>query len=132
MPMRPTLALIATRPGSLQDSLVALMTTMHQVNAVLIAEDAASALRTMAQHRPALVVLELDLSAEERHTTLQEIKTRWPLTRCIALADDVQGQQEAESAGADVVLIKGYPAAKLIAAIEGLLSQEEEGGACAD
>jgi DNA-binding NarL/FixJ family response regulator len=125
MPMRPTLALIATRPGSLQDSLVALMTTMHQVNAVLIAEDGASALRTMAQHRPALVVLELDLPAEERHAVLNEIKTRWPLTRCIALAEDIEQRREAESAGADVVLIKGFPAAGFIAAIEELLSREE-------
>jgi DNA-binding NarL/FixJ family response regulator len=119
---RPTLALIATRPGSLQDSLVALMTTMPEVNAVLIAEDTASALRTMAQHRPALVVLEMDLPAKEGVVPLQEIKTRWPMTRCIVLADDVQAQQEAESAGADVVLIAGFPAARFIAAIEGLLS----------
>jgi DNA-binding NarL/FixJ family response regulator len=129
MPMRPTLALIATRPGSLQDSLVALMTTMPQVNAVLIAEDAASALRTMAQHRPPLVVLELGLPAEERHAVLNEIKTRWPLTRCIALADDIEQQREAKSAGADVVLIKGFAAAKLIATVEELLSQKEKGRA---
>ena len=128
----PTLALIAARPGDLQDGLVALMTTMPQVSAVLIAEDAPSVLRTMARHRPALVVLEMDLPAEEWLAPLQEIRTRWPLTRCIALADDVQGQQEAQSAGADVVLIVGFPAAKLIAAIEGLLSQQEGGGACAD
>ena len=122
MPTRPTLALIATRPGSLQDSLVALMTTMQRVNAVLIAEDAASALRTMAQHRPALVVLEINLPAEERHAPLKEIKSRWPLTRCIALADDIEQQREAESAGADVVLIVGFPAARFIAAIGELLS----------
>jgi DNA-binding NarL/FixJ family response regulator len=126
------LALIAIRPGSLQDSLVALMTTMPEVSAVLIAEDAASALRTMAQHRPALVVLEMDLPTEEGHIPLQEIRARWPSTRCIALADDVEQQQEAESAGADVVLIAGFPAAQFIAAIKGLLSREEEGGAQAD
>jgi DNA-binding NarL/FixJ family response regulator len=128
MPMRPTLALIATRPGSLQDSLVALMTTMPQVNAVLIAEDAASALRTMAQHRPALVVVEIDLPTEERCAPIQEIKTRWPVTHCIALADDVEQQQAAESAGADAVLIVGFPAARFIAAVEELLSREEKEG----
>ena len=128
----PTLALIAARPGPLQDSLVALMTTMPQVNVVLIAEDATSALRTMARHRPALVVLETNLPAEESCAPLQEIKAEWPTTGCIALADDVEQRQKAMSAGADVVLIVGFPAAKLIAAIEGLLSQEEEGGAYAD
>ena len=123
--MRPTLALIAVRPGSLQDSLVALMTTMHQVNSVLIAEDAASALRTAAQHRPALVVLEMNLGAEETCAVLKEIKSTWPLTRCLALADCVEQKEEAESAGADVVLIKGFTAAKFAATVERLLSGEK-------
>ena len=127
--MRPTLALIATRPGPLQDSLVALMTTMHQVNAVLIAEDAASALRTMARHRPALVVIETDLPAEERQDPIKEIVAECPWTRCIALADDIEQQREAESAGADVVLIAGFPPARFIAAIEGMLSHGKEGSA---
>ena len=125
--MRPTLALIATRPGPLLDSLVALMTTMDQVNAVLIAEDGASALRMMAQHRPALVVIEMNLPAGEMHAVLGEIKTRWPLTRCIALVEDIGQQQEAESVGADVVLIAGFPPARFIAAVEELLSPEERG-----
>ena len=127
--MKPKLALIAASPGSLQDSLVALMTTMPQVNAVLIAENAASTLRTMAQHRPALVVLEMDLPAEEEYIPLQEIKRRWPATRCIALADDIAQQQKADSAGADVVLIVGFPADRFISAIEEALSHQQEGSA---
>jgi DNA-binding NarL/FixJ family response regulator len=127
----PTLALIAARPGDLQDSLVALMTTMPQVNAVLIAEDAPSALRTMARHRPALVVLETNLAAKESCAPLQEIKAEWPTTECIALADDVEQRQKALSAGADVVLIVGFPASEFIAAIEGLLSRENKGTVCA-
>jgi DNA-binding NarL/FixJ family response regulator len=122
--MRPTLALIAVRQGSLQDSLVALMTTMHQVTSFLIAEDAASAMRTAAQHRPALVVLEMSLGVEETRTVLGEVKSRWPLTRCLALADCVEQKEEAESAGADAALIKGFTAAKLTATIEGLLTGE--------
>jgi DNA-binding response OmpR family regulator len=122
MPMRPRLALIAVRPGSLQDSLVALMTTMHQVNTVLIAEDAASAMRTAAQHRPTLVVLEMSLGAEETRILLREAKSRWSLTRCLAIVDGVKQKEEAETAGADVVLIKGFTAAKFTATIEGLLS----------
>jgi DNA-binding NarL/FixJ family response regulator len=122
MSMRPVLALVAIRPGSLQDSLVALVTTLHQVNTVLIAEDAASALRAMAKHRPALVLLETSIHAEDGQSALRQIKTKWPATRCIALADDVHEQDEAEASGADVVLLKGYPAAELIAAVERLLA----------
>jgi CheY-like chemotaxis protein len=122
--MRPTLALIAIRPGSLQDSLVALMTTMPRVTSVLIAEDAASALSMIAQHRPALVVLEMNLGAEETHAVLKEIKSRWPLTDCIAVADSARQEQESESAGADAVLIKGFTAATFLVTVEGLLSAE--------
>jgi DNA-binding NarL/FixJ family response regulator len=115
----------------MQDSLVALMTTMPQVNAVLIAEDAPSALRTMARHRPALVVIETQLDAQESCAPLQEIKAEWPSTECIALAGDVEQQRQALSAGADVVLIVGFPASEFVTAIEGLLSHEEKGTACA-
>jgi len=120
--MKPMLALIVTGPDSLQNGLVALITTMPQIHAVLVAEEAAGALRVIADHRPALVLLDMILPKNGASTVLKEIKSKWPSTRCIALADDVHQQQEAEAAGADVVLIKGYPAAKLIAAIEGLLS----------
>jgi DNA-binding NarL/FixJ family response regulator len=126
MLVRPTLALIAIRPGHLQDSLVALTTTIPQVKSVLIAEDAVSVLRTAAQHRPALVVLEMSLGVEETRTVLGEVRSRWPLTRCLALADCVEQEEEAESAGADAVLIKGFTAAKFAETIEGLLSGERK------
>ena len=118
----PILALIASRPGDMQDSLVALMTTMPQVSAVLIAEDAPTALRTMARHRPALVVIETQLEAQESCVPLREIKAGWASTACVALAADVEQQRQARSAGADVVLIGGFPPSALIAAIEELLS----------
>jgi DNA-binding NarL/FixJ family response regulator len=126
MPVRSTLAIVAGRPGPLQDSLVALITTMHEVNSVLIAEDAASALRMAAQHRPALAVVEMDLEREETHTVLEEIKSRWPSMGCIALADGARQRREAESAGADVVLVKGFKASAFVAAVEGLLCGEQE------
>jgi len=126
---KPTLALIATRPGSLQSGLVALMTTMPQVNAVIVAEEAVSALRMVAEHLPTLVLLEMALPGEETRTVLKQIKVTWPLIRCIVLADDVRQQQEAKTAGADVVLLKGFAAAKLIATVEELLSQKEKGRA---
>jgi DNA-binding NarL/FixJ family response regulator len=118
---KPTLALIATRPGSLQSGLVALMTTMPQVNAVIVAEEAVSALRMIAEHLPTLVLLEMALPGEETRTVLKQIKATWPLVRCIVLADDVRQQQEAKAAGADGVLLKGFSAAKLIATVEELL-----------
>jgi DNA-binding NarL/FixJ family response regulator len=131
MMTKPTLALVVTGPGSLQNGLLAMLTTIPQIQAVLVAEEASRALRMIADHRPALVLLDTMLPGNEAGAVLREIKARWPSTHCIILADDVQQQQEAKAAGADAVLIKGFSATKLIATIEGLLSQEEKGGAYA-
>jgi DNA-binding NarL/FixJ family response regulator len=125
-PRKPSLALIAIRPGDLQDSLVALMTTMPQVNAVLIAEDAAAARRTMAHHRPSLVVIEAGLPADQGYDATKEILTECTWARCIVLADDVEQQRAAESAGADVALIVGFQATRFTAAVEEVLAREKE------
>ena len=123
---RPSLALIAIRPGALQDSLVALMTTMPQVNAVLIAEDVTAARRTIAHHRPALVVIEAGLPTDQGYDATKEILAECPWARCIVLADDVEQQRAAESAGADVALIVGFQAARFTAAVEKVLAREKE------
>jgi DNA-binding NarL/FixJ family response regulator len=49
------------------------------------------------------------------------MKEAWSRTRSIVLVEDSRQQQEAQAAGADVALIKGYPAAKLTATIQELL-----------
>jgi DNA-binding response OmpR family regulator len=60
---------------------------------------------------------------------VRQAKAKWPRARCIFLADSVQQQVEAEAAGADAVLLKGVPPAKLIATVVRLLprrgAQEE-------
>ena len=117
---KPILTLIATASDSLQSGLMAIMTTTSQVYAFILAQESAVAHRMIAERQPALVLLDMALPGEGARRIMQQIRSTRPLTRCIALADDVQQQQEARVAGADVVLIKGFPPAKLIAAIEEL------------
>jgi DNA-binding NarL/FixJ family response regulator len=119
--MTTSYALIVTGPGSLQNGLLALMTAMPQIEVVGEADDASSALEIVMEHRPHLVLLDMDLPGSEPWVLLRQIKAKWPATRCIALADDVQQQQEAEAAGAEVALVKGFAPAQLIATIERLL-----------
>lgn len=124
MTTKPILTLIATASDSLQSGLMAIMTTMPQVHAFIMAQESNLALRMIAERHPALVLLDMALPGEGAQRVMQHIRNRWPLTRCIALADDVQQGQDAQAAGADVVLIKGFSPAKLIAVIEELLSRE--------
>lgn len=111
-------ALIVAGPGSLQNGLLALMTAMPQIEVIGEAGDAIAALEMIAQHHPDLVLLDTDLPDSEPCALLQQIKDDWPATRCIALAEDVAQQQEAEAAGADIALVKGFAPAQLIAAVD--------------
>ena len=116
-------ALIVTGSGSLQSGLLALTTAIPRIEVVGEASNASVALGMIGEHRPDLVLLDTDLAGDEEWTVLKGIKAQWPQIRCIVLADDVRQQRQAEAFGADVVLLKGTRPAKLIAAIERLLSQ---------
>ena len=128
MSTQVTLALIVARPGPLRNSLQALMTTMPQIEILAETSDPSALLRMGAEIQPDIVLLDADLPQEQVCAALRQIKEEWSQTRSIVLVEDSQQQQELQAAGADVALLKGHPAAKLVATIEGLLSQEEKGG----
>ena len=132
MPKQVTRALIVARPGPLRSSLRALMTTMPRIEILAETADPSALLRMGAEIRPNVVLLDGSLPEEQVWAALRQMKAEWSQTRSIVLVEDSHQQQKVQAAGADVALIKGYPAAKLIAAIEGLLSQEEGRGAYAD
>ncbi len=94
---------------------------MPQVDSVEEACDLSSALRMAFERVPALVLLDSDLAGSEISLALRRAKARWPQAQRLFLANDVQQQREAEDASADAALLKGFPAAKLVAAIAGLL-----------
>ena len=115
--------LIVARPGPLGDGLRLLMAAIPWVEIVGQAGDAASALQMVVEQRPALVLLDASVPGTKDWTILRRIKAEWPRSRCVILADDIR-QQSATAAGADVVLLKGLPATKLVEAIEGLVSEQ--------
>jgi DNA-binding NarL/FixJ family response regulator len=118
MPKQVTLALIVARPGPLRNSLQSLMTTMPQIEILAETSDPSALLRLGARIQPDVVLLDASLPGKEVGAALRQIKEEWSRTRSIVLVEDSQQQQEIEAAGADVALLKGYPAAKLIATIE--------------
>ena len=122
MPKQVTLALIVARPGPLRNSLQALMTTMPQIEILAETSDPSALLRMGAEIQPHLVLMDADLPEEQVCAALRQINKGWSQTRSIVLVKDSRQQKAVQAAGADVALLKGYPAAKLIAAIEGLLS----------
>jgi two-component system, NarL family, nitrate/nitrite response regulator NarL len=119
------LILIVARPGRLRDALCALLTTIPQLEIAGQVEDSSAALKIVAEWQPTLVLIDSNLPDNEVRAMLGQIKTEWPQTHCIVLADSVQQQQDAKSAGADEGLLKGFPTANLFVAIEKLRSRQE-------
>lgn len=122
MPKQVTLALIVAKPGPLRNSLQALMTTMPQIEILAETSDPSALLRMGAEMQADVVLLDASLPEEQLWAAVRQIKEKWTQTRSIVLVENSQQQERAQAAGADVALLKGYPAARLVAAIEGLLT----------
>ena len=126
MPDQVTLALIVAKPGPLRNSLQSLMTTVRKIEIVAETDNPSALLRIGDTIQPDIVLLDASLSKDDVWAALRRIQKEWSQTRSIVLVEDSHQQQKAQAAGADFVLIKGHPAAKLIAAIEELLSTAQE------
>jgi DNA-binding NarL/FixJ family response regulator len=124
MPKQVTLAVVVARPGPLRDSLQTLMTTMPEIEILAETTDPSALLRMGADIQPDIVLLDASLPEEQVWGALRQIKQAWSQTRSIVLVEDSRQQLKAQAAGADLVLLQGYPAARLIEAIKGLLSQD--------
>jgi DNA-binding NarL/FixJ family response regulator len=134
MTNKSVLALVVSSSGVLQNGLLALMTTIPQINAVLVAEDIESALRMVKNHQPALIILDMAEQRQEMvrdaalcslqvQDIIKKIKTQFPHIHLIVLVDDVTQQKEADALGADNVLIKGFSAQKFVAIVEDLIGR---------
>ena len=116
--------LIIAKPSRTRDGLRALLRTIPYLTIVGQVDDGLSALKTMTDQHPTLVLLGANLPDEDIQTVLTQTKSRWPETRSIVLVDNVQQQWIAKAAGADSALLVGFPAAKFVSTIEDLLSWE--------
>lgn len=117
----PKSALIIARPGQLRSSLQVLLAAIPHIEKVVLADDGPSGLAMVTEHRPTVMLLDCELFYEKLELILGQIKAGGPQTQCLVLVDDEQQHQVAESAGADVVLMKGILASKFYATVEELL-----------
>ena len=124
MTNKSVLALVATKSGVFQNGLIAVMTTISQISAVLVAEDANSTVRMIEIHRPALIIL--DMSIPESKDVIRQVKAQSPHNHLIVLVEDVAQQKEAEASGVDSALIKGCSAKQLIAIVENIINNRED------
>jgi DNA-binding NarL/FixJ family response regulator len=98
---------------------------MPYVRVVGEVDEPVSALRTHLDPAPALIVLSAENSGLGAVDAWKQIRAHWPEARCIILVDTVQQREQAWAAGADLVLLKGFAAGRLFAAVEALLGEME-------
>lgn len=116
---------VIAKPGCVRDCLQTTLGAITSVEVIWQTGDVPSTLSVLANHQPALVILYTDLPEGESWVTiLRQIKTDWPQTPCLVLANNAQEQHAARAAGADGALFKGIPASRLFATIERLLPRE--------
>lgn len=115
------LALVVSNPGSLQNGILALMTTIPQISSVLVAEDVDSLLRMVQNHQPAWVILDSTISIEP--VLIQQIKDQYPRIHLTVLTDNTTQQEEAEKLAIDSILLKGFSPQKLIEILENIFDQ---------
>jgi DNA-binding NarL/FixJ family response regulator len=121
------LALVIAPPGRLSDGWRALLMTTPHIAEVRQAPDATSALDVAETREPDLILVDVDALGERGWSALAQIKDERPYCRSILLVCYARQQQEARAAGADEVLIKGFQADQLSAAIERLFDRGPEG-----
>lgn len=111
--------LVIARPSRFRDSIHLLLASIPSIENIQLADDMASALKMKAT----LTVVVVDAAVGNPHlpTAVNKIKTVWPGARLVVLVEDEPEFQAAQATGVDVLLRKGFPAAKFIEAVETLL-----------
>lgn len=119
--------LILAQRGPLRTSLQSLLLAAPWLETVSLAQDVLPALQIIAQHRPALVIV-LDALPGGVEAVLRWIRTEGSHSRSLVLVRDSEQRRDALEHGADMALLRGFPAARLYQVIEQMVVQRDEAG----
>jgi DNA-binding response OmpR family regulator len=122
---RVAVAWIVAPPGRLSDGWRTLLLAIPEITDVRQVDSTSSALRALETLGPDLVLLDAEAFVETVWALLGQVRAKAPDCRCIVLVCSVHQRQRALAAGADAVLVKGFTAAQLSAAVQHLLARQE-------
>ena len=126
MPKQTKLALIVARPSHLWDGVQSLLRTLPEIEIIAEIKYPSVLLKMGSEMKPDLILLDQNLFGENILKAITKINEEWSSTHCVVLVEDFQHHQALYDAGADLVVTQGFPANKLVAAIEELLSAHSE------
>ena len=117
-----TLALVIAQPGPLRNSLLTLLSTLPEIEIVAEAKNFTSLQHAGEELQPDLILIEAGATLNGLPEALNQFKQRWTHTRTIVLVETREHEETAVAAGADVVLLKGFRATRLIEQIQSLIA----------
>lgn len=126
MPKQIKLALIVAKPGHLRDGVQSLIRTLPEIEVIAEIKFPAVLLKMGSEMQPDLILLDASSFGEDIWKAITKVNEEWSNTKCVVLVEDSQHDRALYDAGADLVLPQGYPATRLVAAIEELLSAHSE------
>ena len=100
-------SLIVARSGAIQEALTTILSSIPQINIIGVAENSLTALEMMQIHHPELLIVDDNFSEGETLEFIYRLKTAWPQTHIVVLADRSQQEQPLIDSGADAVLLRG-------------------------
>ena len=109
--------LIADDSARARDGLRALLVTWREVEVVGEATNGQEAVRLVAEHRPDVVLMDLQMPVLDGVQATGLIKQRWPEVTVIVLTIYAAQEAAARAAGADAFMIKGGAPERLLAAL---------------
>jgi len=108
---------LVSRPGIMQQSLRASLAACPGVEIVGAYGDGLTALNAVAEHAPALLVIDCNLLDEEVAALLAAVKAQYATTHCVVLTRSGQRAAWARTSGADAVVSHGAPMQELMAVL---------------
>jgi DNA-binding NarL/FixJ family response regulator len=103
-----------------------LLRTLPEIEIIAEIKFPSVLLKMGSEMQPDLILLDASLFGENIWEAITKINEVWSNTQCVVLVEDSQHHQALYDAGADLVVPQGFPATKLVAAIEELLSTNLE------
>jgi DNA-binding NarL/FixJ family response regulator len=110
MDKKQSLVLLIIEEINLQSGLVALLTTIPRISAVLVSENSISALKLLKNHRPGLVILDMSLEKDVVEKIMIQIQLQFREIKTLILTDSNLEKEKAKNLHADSYISKGFSA----------------------
>ena len=113
-------AVIVAQPGAIRGALQSILALFPRLEISGVADGGLTALKLVRQLKPALVVIDSGLSADEIAVLLEKIKQEQPQIYSLVFADTTRQQEAFLALGADAVVLHSAPTERLTEALDNM------------